>query len=222
MLATGRRVDYSYTRRTQLLRALRTTLPRGGGTMPDFVTLPSLWLPILLSAVAVFVVSSVIHMLLPYHRSDFAKLPDEEALRNSMRPLNIPPDNYIVPHAATLKEMDAAEHKRKLEEGPVALLLVQPTGPWSMGTRLGSWFAYCIIVGIVAGYVAGRALEPGAEYLDVFRFAGTAAFAAYALALPQNSIWYGLKWSTTLKSMFDGAVFALITAGMFGWLWPGA
>lgn len=41
-----------------------------------------------------------------------------------------------------------------------------------------------------------------------------------ALALLQNSIWYKRKWSSTLKSMADGLVYALVTAGTFGWLWP--
>jgi hypothetical protein len=76
-----------------------------------------------------------------------------------------------------------------------------------------------VIVSIFAAYIAGRALGPGAPYLEVFRFAGSTAFAGYALALAQNSIWYKRNWGATLKSMFDGLVYALLTAGTFGWLW---
>jgi hypothetical protein len=75
-------------------------------------------------------------------------------------------------------------------------------------------------VGIFAAYIAGRALEPGAHYLDVFRFAGCTAFVGYAVALLQNSIWYKRNWTATLKSVFDGLVYALLMAGVFGWLWP--
>ena len=45
------------------------------------VALADLWLPILVSGVVVFVVSSVIHMLIPIHRGDYAKLPGEDAVR---------------------------------------------------------------------------------------------------------------------------------------------
>ncbi len=37
------------------------------------VSLMSLWIPILVSAVIVFVLSSIIHMVLPYHRTDLRK-----------------------------------------------------------------------------------------------------------------------------------------------------
>jgi hypothetical protein len=89
-----------------------------------------------------------------------------------------------------------------------------------MGLSLTLWFLYCIVMGVFAAYVSGRALGPGAHYLSVFRFAGCTAFAGYALALWQNSIWYKRAWTTTLKSTFDGLVYALLTAGTFGWLWP--
>src|SRR6266851_8791731 len=42
------------------------------------VSLSALWLPIVLSAVIVFVASSIMYMLLPYHRSDYRKLPEED------------------------------------------------------------------------------------------------------------------------------------------------
>ncbi|MBK5099374.1 MAG: hypothetical protein JJE01_16455, partial [Gemmatimonadetes bacterium] len=90
-----------------------------------------------------------------------------------------------------------------------------------MGGSLAMWFGYAIIVGIFSAYVAGRALAPGAHYLSVFRFAGVVAFAGYGLALLQNSIWYKWKWSATLASVGDALIYALVTAGTFGWLWPG-
>jgi len=47
------------------------------------VSITALWLPILLSAVIVFVASSIIHMLLPIHKSDYRKLPDEEKVMDA-------------------------------------------------------------------------------------------------------------------------------------------
>ncbi|HET7109995.1 MAG TPA: hypothetical protein VFI41_03915, partial [Gemmatimonadales bacterium] len=60
--------------------------------------LGSLWLPILLSAVAVFIVSAVIHMALQFwHRNDFRTVPNEDAVMAALRPFDIPPGDYIVP-----------------------------------------------------------------------------------------------------------------------------
>jgi hypothetical protein len=186
------------------------------------VPIASLWLPILLAAVLVFVASSVIHMVLKYHRNDFRALPDEAAVADALRPLSIPPGDYAMPYAGSTDAMKSPEYAAKLEKGPVAFMTVLPSGAWSMGSSLAQWFVYCVVVGVFAAYVTGRAVPAGGAYLDVFRFAGTTAFAGYALALAQHPIWYKRAWSTTLKSMFDGLVYALLTAGAFGWLWPSA
>jgi len=185
------------------------------------VSILSLWLPILLSAVLVFIVSSIIHMFLSYHRSDFGAVPNEEAVMNSLREFDIPPGDYVMPCPKDPKDMRSPEFAEKRNKGPVAFFTFLPTGEQSMTTSLIQWFAYSIVVGIFAAYIAGRALGPGAYYLEVFRFAGCTAFVGYSLALVQNSIWYKRKWSSTLKSVFDGLIYALLTAGTFGWLWPG-
>lgn len=184
------------------------------------VSIVSLWLPILLSAVAVFFLSSVIHMFLGYHNSDFKKLPAEDEVMDSLRKSNIPPGDYVMPHSSNEKERNSPEFKEKLKKGPVAFITVFPSGEISMGQSLSLWFLYCVIVSIIAAYLAGSALTPGADYLSVFRFAGTTAFVGYSVALMQNSIWFRKSWSATFKSMFDGLIYALFTAGIFGWLWP--
>ena len=184
------------------------------------VPLMSLGVPILLSAVLVFVVSSIIHMVLPYHRGDVRKLPAEDDVMEALRRFNIPPGDYMVPRAGSSAAMKSPEFLEKLKKGPVLLMTVIPNGPISMGTSLLLWFLYSILVSVIAAYVAGRALAPGADYLAVFRFVGCTAFTGYSLALLQNSIWYKRSWGTTLKSMFDGLVYGLLTAGTFGWLWP--
>jgi hypothetical protein len=60
----------------------------------------------------------------------------------------------------------------------------------------------------------------GAPFQAVFRFAGVAAFTGYSVALLQRPIWYGRSWAVTAKSMFDGLLYGLLTAAIFGWLWP--
>ncbi|MGH9458810.1 MAG: hypothetical protein ACRD2J_14350 [Thermoanaerobaculia bacterium] len=183
--------------------------------------LTALWLPIVVSAVLVFIASAVIHMAIAkWHRDDYTRVPDEAAFRAAVGPLAIPPGDYMVPRAATGAEMRTPEHQEKMKSGPVMIMTVLPGGPISMGKNLTQWFIYCLIVSVFAAYVAGRALAPGAEYLEAFRFAGTTAFIAYAVALWHMSIWYGRKWSTTFKDTIDGLIYGLLTAGVFGWLWP--
>lgn len=185
------------------------------------VSLVSLWLPIVVSAVLVFVVSSAVHMVLPYHRSDFDKLPEEDSVRQALQSQKLPPGDYIVPHAGSPDEMRSPEHVEKMNQGPVMFMAVFPTGQIAMGPSLLQWFLYLVVVGVFSAYVAGRTLSPGTDYLTVFRLVGTVSFMGYALALWQNSIWYRRKWSTSLKSTVDGLIYALVTAGVFGWRWPG-
>ena len=184
------------------------------------VTVMSLWLPILLAAVIVFVVSSIFHTVLNYHQSDFGKVPAEDDVMDALRKANVPPGDYVMPCPGSKQEIKTPEFVEKMNRGPVAFMTVYPSGPHPMGQSLVLWFVYCIVVGIFAAYISGRALGPGAHYLSVFRFVGATAFLGYTLALWQNSIWFKRKWSSTLKSTLDGLVYALLTAGTFGWLWP--
>jgi len=184
------------------------------------VSIVSLWLPILLSAVAVFLISSIIHMVFQYHKNDFVKLPSEEQVMDDLRKANIPPGDYHFPHAKDMKDMNSHDFIERMKQGPVGMITMMESGPPNMGKQLVLWFVYSIIVGIIAAYIAGHAVQPGDGYLAVFRFVGCTAFVGYSLALLQNSIWYKRNWGATLKSMFDGLIYALFTAGIFGWLWP--
>jgi hypothetical protein len=184
------------------------------------VPILSLWLPILVASVLVFVASSIIHMVLKYHANDYRPVPDEPAAATALRPLE--PGQYAIPHASSVKEMKDPAYEEKVQRGPVALITIRERGSTGLGVSLAAWFLFALIVSIVAGYVAGRAMGPGADYKAVFRFAGTAAFIAYGLGHWTESIWYGRPWSTTLKNTLDGAIYAALTAGVFGWLWPGS
>ena len=184
------------------------------------VSITSLFVPVVLSAVIVFVASSIIHMVLPYHRTDFRKVPSEDGVMEALRDFDIPPGDYVLPFAGSTKELGDEAFIEKSTKGPVAFITVVPSGPPTMGVSLAQWFGYCLVVGTFAGYVTGRSLGPGAGYEEVFRLVSTTAFMGYGLALMQSSIWYKLGWSVTAKSMFDGVVYALLTAGVFGWLWP--
>jgi hypothetical protein len=183
------------------------------------VPLTALLLPILLSAVVVFVASSIIHMVLQYHRTDYHQLPDEDKLLAALRPAGLPPGIYHFPFC-THKDMKSPAVQEKFKQGPVGLLTVFPNGPVAMPKFLGMWFVYCILISLFAGYLTGRTVTPGAPYLAVFRVAGTAAFLAYGLGPLVNGVWKGQPWSVVLKESFDGLIYSLVTAGTFGWLWP--
>jgi hypothetical protein len=183
------------------------------------VSLTALWLPVVLSAVIVFIASSIMHMLLPYHRSDYRQLPDEDKLLAALRAAGLKQGLYHFPFC-THKDMKSPAAMEKFKQGPVGMLTVFPSGPPAMPKFLGMWFAYCLIIGLFVAYLTGRTVAPGANYMAVFRVAGTAAFLAYGLGNLSNGIWKGQPWSVTLKEAIDGLVHALLTAGTFGWLWP--
>ena len=186
----------------------------------EMVSLTALWIPILLSAVVVFVASSIIHMVLPYHKSDYKGLPGEEKVLDAIRAAGVTRGFYTFPHCASHKDMNTPEHMEKLKKGPVGLMTIIPNGPPNMGKYLGTWFAYCLVVSVFVAYVTSRTVAPNTIYLEVFRVAGTVGFMAYGLAHAHESIWGGRSWGITLKYWFDGLVYGCLTAGVFGWLWP--
>jgi hypothetical protein len=183
------------------------------------VSLTSLWLPILISAVLVFFASFIIHMFIGYHAADYGRAPSEDAVMDALRGFSIPSGDYMVPCPGRLGPRDpafVAKHKK----GPVLLMTVFPAGDLGMGKQLVAWFMYCVVIGIFAAYLTSRALPAGAPYLEVFRFSATVAFVAYGMGLWQHSIWYRRKWATTIRSNIDALIYGLLTGGVFGWLWP--
>jgi hypothetical protein len=181
--------------------------------------LAALWLPILLSAVFVFIASSIMHMVLPYHKSDYRQLPEEDKLLPSLRAAGLVKGLYIFPHC-THKEMNSPAMQEKYKQGPVGMLTVFPSGRPAMPKFLGMWFAYCLIISVFVAYVAAHSAGHGAAYLIVFRVVCAAAFLAYGLANLSNGIWKGQPWSNVIKEVVDGLVYAALTAGSFAWLWP--
>ena len=182
--------------------------------------LDMLWLPILVSSAVVFVASFAIHMMLPWHKNDYRKAPKEDEVMDALRPFAIPPGDYMIPRASSMQEMRSPEFAEKMKKGPVLVLTVMSNGSTAMVKSLVLWLLYIVVVGVFAAYVTGRALSAGAEYCQVFRFAGTTAFIGYSLALWPMWIWYRRSWVTTVKETVDGLVYALLTAAVFGWLWP--
>lgn len=183
------------------------------------VTIPVLWLPILLSAVIVFVVSSIIHMATPWHKADFRKFAAEDEVLDALRRFDLAPGDYAAPRADSNAEMGTPEYKAKIERGPQVMLTVMRPGI-SVAGSLVWWFVYLIIVGVFAACVTSIAFGPGEPYLNVFRAVTLVAFAGYALATWQGWIWYSRGLGSIIRSTLDGLIYALLTGGVFGWLWP--
>ncbi|HZQ67553.1 MAG TPA: hypothetical protein VFA68_03450 [Terriglobales bacterium] len=183
------------------------------------VPLAALWLPIVVSAVIVFVASSIMHMVLPYHKKDYSQLPDEDRLRATLRTADLKRGLYVFPYC-THKDMKSPAVMEKYKQGPVGFITILPNGPPAMPKFLIQWFLYCLLIGFFVAYLAAHTLAPDANYLMVFRVVGTAAFLAYGLAHLSNGIWKGQMWGATMKEVMDGLVYGLLTAGTFGWLWP--
>jgi hypothetical protein len=187
------------------------------------VPLTSLAIPMVISAVLVFLASFIIHMVLGYHKGDLRKLPDaqEDEILSAVSRLNLAPADYGVPHPGSPERMKDPAFIAKMTKGPVILMNVSPGAAPSLGQSLVMWFAYTLVVAFFAGYITSRAVAPGTSYLSVFRFIGTSAFMGFALGQIPESIWYRRQWARTIVSIFDSLIYALLMAGVFGWLWPG-
>jgi hypothetical protein len=185
------------------------------------LSITSLWLPIVLAAGLVFIASSIIHMGPFWHRRDYQAVPGEAQLMDALRPLAIPPGEYMIP-CATHQQMSSPELQEKLRRGPVAILSMMPNGPITMGRPLALWFAYLLLVALLTALLTVHVLPPGIPYPRVFKVVLLISFMGYGLALLQNSIWLRRPWPVTLKGCFDALIYAGLTAGTFGWLWPHA
>jgi hypothetical protein len=184
------------------------------------ISLPHLWLPILLSAVLVFIASSLIHMVVKWHNSDYLTLPNEDEVRAAIRKMNPPPGQYLLPRISDMGLLKTPEVQRKFIEGPVGFLMLRKSGAPNMGPALVQWFVFAIVISIFAAYLGSRTLPPGTHYLKVFRVAGTIGFLGYAAGAVPAAIWMGKPWRSAAKELVDGIIYGLLTAGAFGWLWP--
>jgi hypothetical protein len=182
------------------------------------VPISSLLLPILIAAVLVFVASSVVWMALPHHKKDYARLPNEDAVLTALG--EVSPGQYDFPHMESMEELKSPETQARFAKGPVGFFTVAPRGVPNMGKNLGIWFVYALFVSAFVAYVAGRTLAPGAEYLRVFQITGSVAWAAYGFSHVADAVWFARPWSAIVKQLADAFVYALVTAGAFGWLWP--
>jgi hypothetical protein len=181
--------------------------------------LVQLWVPILVSAVVVFVLSALAWTVMPHHKHEWQPLPNEDSVLEMMRAAPPAPGQYTFPFYKDPKERDNPVLREKLLTGPIGFVTVVPVGIGSMGPMMGKAFAYNVVVSLLVAYVSWHALGPGAPYLSVFRIAGAVAAMSYVLATVPESIWFGRPWRSFWLQALDGTVYGLFTGGVFGWLW---
>lgn len=185
------------------------------------VSLEQLWLPIVAAAVFVFVASSIIHMVIKWHASDYRKLANEDAVREVVRAGNPPPGQYVIPYCADPKEMKSPEMQKKYAEGPLGFLMLRPNGAVAMGPMLGMWFALNAFVALVAAYITAHAIVvPNPSGLSIARYAGSVTFMAYGVGSLSGGIWMAKPWSSVTKELLDAAIYAAVSGAAFAWLWP--
>jgi hypothetical protein len=184
------------------------------------VSVAELWLPILLSAVGVFVAAFLAHMVIPHHKGDWNKLPNEDGFLEAVRSGSVAAGQYMFPFC-DMKDFKDEEKKKRYAAGPHGVVVVWPGMP-NMGKNLVLTFIFYLVVGFCVGYVATLAFRgnPAVDYMQVFRVTGTVAILSYCLGAIPGTIWFGHSWRAQFMYIIDGVVYALITAGFFGWLWP--
>ena len=186
------------------------------------VSLEALWIPILLSAVIVFIASSIIHMALPWHKGDYPKLAAEQSVMDALLPLALPPGDYMIPRASHMNEMKTPQFQERMRKGPVILMTIRPNGTWKWaecfysGLSIQSWCRYSQVMS-----AAARCRQVPRIYM-CSRSSAPRQLPATPWHWPKLSIWYGRGWNLTIRSAIDGVIYGALTAGTFGWLWPAA
>ncbi len=186
------------------------------------VELLSLWLPAVVASIVVFIAGFVMHMVLPHHRNDFARIGDEERFSAELQSYALSRGQYVFPFASSPVEMKDPAYQERVLRGPVGMLVLWPNVLGPTWKQLALHFVHVLVVSIFVAYIAHLALEMGSRYLAVFQVVGAAAFMTYAGSLFGHSIWYYMSWRQTWMTAADGLLYALLTAGIFGWLWPGS
>ena len=182
--------------------------------------LPQLWLPILVTAVAVFIASSLIHMVFKWHNSDYRKLSNEDAVRDAIRAGAPAPGQYVVPHCADMKDMQGEAMQKKFIDGPVGMLTLRKNGPPSMGGSLIQWFIYTLLVASIAGAMALRIFGVQGSAHGAGHLVGLVSFLTYTGGSVQMGIWMGKPWGSVAKDILDGLIYGIISVLVFTWLWP--
>ena len=181
--------------------------------------LPQLWLPILVTAVAVFIASSLIHMVFKWHNSDYRKLSNEDDVRAAIRAGSLVPGQYILPYCH-MKDMQAEEMQKKFRDGPVGFLTLRKSGPPTIGGSLIQWFVFNLALATIVAAIALQTYGLKGEPHRAGHLVGMLSLLAYGGSSVQAGIWVGRPWGSVAKDLVDAVIYATVSALAFLWLWP--
>src|SRR5262245_40891401 len=181
----------------------------------------SLWLPVLVSAVVVFILSSIFHMVIGHHKADYKGLRNEDEVRDALRRGSPAPGTYTVPYCKEMKDMKSPEMQKKWTDGPIAMLAISPNGAPNMGKYLGLWFVFCFIVSFLTAYVARITLNAGSDPMLILRLTSTVAFMGYGVGYGIDYIWKASPLANIVRAVIDALIYSLATGFIFKLLWPG-
>lgn len=179
-----------------------------------------LWLPILLSAVLVFIISSLVHMVFKWHAPEYRGFANEDAVRAAIKAGNPTPGQYVLPYCSDMKAMSSEPMTKKYREGPVGFVTLGPSAPPAIGTSLLQWFGLSLAISAIAAIIAGKYVGLAGGGRTAACLTGTIALLAYGFGYIQGGIWQGQPWSSVAKYLVDSTLYALGTAAIFWWLWP--
>lgn len=180
------------------------------------MSIMDLWLPILVATIVCFLASSAIWVVFKWHNSDYNKTDREDDVCAALK--GAKPGYYLLPYCLEFSDMEKPEVQEKFANGPVGYITVVPNGMPTVSTKMLSMVVYFLFVSTLCAYMVSRTVAPDADYLAVFRIAGTVAFIANGIAVIPESVWFGRPWSMTIKNLADAMIYGLLTGGVFGWL----
>lgn len=182
----------------------------------------ALWLPILVTAIGVFVASSLVHMVFKYHNSEYRGLNNEDAIRDVMRVASLTPGLYVTPKCNDVKAMSSETMIKKYVEGPVAHITIMANGAPNMGRALGLWFLWSVLVAAFAALIALHTIPLNGNAAMAAHVIALISFVMYGAGSVQDFIWMGKPFSSMMKYLLDALIYSIVTALSFMWLWPAA
>jgi hypothetical protein len=191
------------------------------GEIPMTISLTQLWLPIVVGTGLAWIASGLIHMVIKWHNADYQKLGNEievmEAVGNGSPPLGL----HAFPFCIDMNEMRDEAVQQRFKDGPVGFLTILPNGMPNMGKLMFQQISFFLVGCVAIAYCARLALDPGTDYMVVFRFVGTVGFLTFGWATIPFSIWFGHTWGMTARYLADAFIYGMVIAGSFAWMWPG-
>lgn len=178
-----------------------------------------LWLPMLLSAVAVWLWALLACTILALHKKDWKPLPNDDAFANALRPLNLLPGVYCFPYFKDFKHFNDPAFQARWNAGPNGIIHVWRASQNMGATMLLSFLVYLVASFFIA-YAGYAAMGPIVPHSKTFQVIGAMGVLAYSFAGLPNMIWFQANPRAKVTAVIDGIIMGLITGAIFAALWP--